>query len=54
MPDIHDDEKLKARREYYRKWRAKNPEKVRAAQIRYWQKRAMEPNTGLANKTESR
>lgn len=49
------EQRIKERkREYYRKWRAKNPEKVRAAQIRYWQKRAMEPNTGLANKTESR
>lgn len=29
----------KDRREYYREWRRKNPERVRAAQERYWEKR---------------
>lgn len=28
------------RREYYRKWRAKNPDKVREHNRRYWEKRA--------------
>ena len=32
----------KLRAEYLRKWRAKNPEKVRAAQERYWMKKASE------------
>lgn len=27
------------RREYLRKWRAENPEKVKAQQLRYWTKR---------------
>ena len=29
-----------AQREYARKWRANNPEKVKAAQARYWQRKA--------------
>lgn len=29
----------KDRREYYREWRRRNPERVRAAQERYWEKR---------------
>lgn len=28
------------RREYYRAWRAANPEKVKAAQMRYWERKA--------------
>ncbi len=31
---------VEARREYYRRWRAANPEKVREKNIRYWEKRA--------------
>lgn len=39
-----DMEKLKreARREYLREWRKRNPEKVQAAQERYWAKKAYE------------
>lgn len=39
-----DMEKLKreARREYIREWRKRNPEKVQAAQERYWAKKAAE------------
>lgn len=29
-----------AQRDYHRAWRAKNPEKVKAAQQRYWLKKA--------------
>ena len=29
-------------RRYAREWRAKNPEKVQAANRRYWEKRALE------------
>lgn len=29
-----------ARREYFRRWRKNNPEKVKAAQLRYWQRKA--------------
>ena len=28
-------------REYYRKWRAANPDKVRKANQKYWQRRAL-------------
>lgn len=31
-----------ARREYARAWRAKNKDKVKAAQKRYWTKKVME------------
>lgn len=34
--------KREARREYMREWRKKNPEKLRAAQERYWVKKAAE------------
>ena len=37
-----DETAIQARREYYRKWRAENREKVLAAQERYWSKRAAE------------
>lgn len=30
----------KAMNEYKREWRKKNPDKVKAAQARYWEKRA--------------
>lgn len=49
------DEKTKildaktARREYYREWRKKNPEKVRAINERYWAKKAIQ----TARKCES-
>ena len=36
------DLKREARREYMREWRKKNPEKLRAAQERYWAKKAAE------------
>lgn len=29
-----------ARREYYREWRRKNPDKVKATQQRYWLRKA--------------
>lgn len=29
-----------ARNEYYRKWRAANPDKVREKNVRYWEKKA--------------
>lgn len=32
----------KARREYKKEWRRKNPEKVKAANDRYWLKKAAE------------
>lgn len=31
---------IEARRMYQRRWRAKNPEKVKASRLRYWQRKA--------------
>jgi len=31
-----------AMREYHRKWRAENPDKVRGCQVRFWKKRVRE------------
>jgi hypothetical protein len=36
----YSDEARRAQNEYYRNWRKKNPDKVKAAQARYWQKKA--------------
>lgn len=36
------EEIKRVRNEYYRKWRKNNPEKVKAAQLRYWQKKLEE------------
>ncbi len=46
MPSMSEAAK-EARRAYQRKWRMKNPEKVRAAQDRYWTKKAQENNIRL-------
>ena len=38
-----DNEKIReVKREYYREWRAKNPDKVKAIQARFWAKKAAE------------
>jgi DnaJ-domain-containing protein 1 len=34
------DKAVQARREYAKKWREANPDKVKAAQKRYWEKKA--------------
>lgn len=31
-----------AKNEYYKRWRAKNPDKVRASNQRYWERKARE------------
>ena len=40
--DTVTEESKEARRAYKREWARKNPEKVRAAQDRYWERRAAE------------
>lgn len=40
------------RREYARKWRAANPDKVKAAQERYWLKKAAEFSAQEANNAD--
>ena len=39
---------IKARREYRRKWAKANPDKVKAQQERYWAKRAAEAEKAAA------
>jgi len=39
------EEQKEARREYGREWRRKNPDKVRAARVRYWNRRGAEKPT---------
>ena len=51
------DEAVQARREYAKRWREANPDKVKAAQKRYWEKKAKElqqekENVIKANKAE--
>lgn len=42
---------IEARRAYQREWRAKNRDKIRATEERYWAKKAMSANTeSTANK----
>lgn len=36
------DKAAEARREYNRQWRKANPDKVKANQIRYWERKARE------------
>lgn len=42
MPYIENDDARAARNAYLREWRARNKDKVKAAQERYWQKVAEE------------
>jgi hypothetical protein len=35
-----DKKSLEARRKYHKEWRNKNKEKIKAAQARYWAKKA--------------
>lgn len=42
MNDYLKERERKRRREYQRKWRAEHPESVKAAQVRYWTKKAAE------------
>ncbi len=39
MEDIISEAGKQARRDYYRRWRAANKDKVREANRRYWQRR---------------
>ena len=44
------DEAKAARREYKRQWRKNNPDKVKAQQDRYWQKKAEEAEQEMKQK----
>lgn len=43
------EEARRAKREYERKWRAENKEKVAAIKRRYWEKKAREDHAEAAN-----
>ncbi len=42
MNDTMKEKEIQRKREYHRKWRAEHPESVKAAQMRYWEKKAEE------------
>ena len=45
MSEYAREKQLKKKREYYREWRARNPEKVKASQAKYWARKAEEMKT---------
>lgn len=45
MDDKLTQEALEARRKYAREWRRRNRDKIRAASIRYWNKKAKKQAT---------
>lgn len=42
------EEARKARNEYFKKWRQKNPDLVKQSQARYWQRKAEQDQRRLA------
>lgn len=42
LTELEKEEIKKARREYKKEWRKNNPDKVKAANERYWLKKAVE------------
>ena len=46
MTEYAREKQLKKKREYYREWRARNPEKVKAANAKYWARKLEEMKTG--------
>ena len=50
-----DEAAVQARREYQRQWRRNNPDKIRATNRRYWEKKAREYRERLkAGRQEAR
>ena len=54
MTEYVRERQLKKKRDYYRKWRAEHPESVRAANIRYWTKKALEMQQAAQTGVETR
>ena len=46
-----DERAIEARRKYHREWARKNPDKVRAATERYWQRKAAQAAETEATET---
>ena len=49
MNDQKTEYEIQRKREYHRRWRAEHPESVKAAQMRYWAKKAEEMRNAAAN-----
>ena len=49
MTETMSDRAKASRAEYYRRWRAANPDKVREKNRRYWERRAQKEKEGKAN-----
>lgn len=56
MNDYLKEREIQRKREYHRRWRAEHPESVKAAQMRYWAKKAeeMRQSASLPADTETR
>ena len=56
MNDYLKEREAQRKREYHRKWRAEHRDSVRAAQMRYWAKKAeeMRATTGIPDSAETR
>ena len=49
MNDQKTEYEIQRKREYHRRWRAEHPESVKAAQMRYWAKKAEEMRNASAD-----
>lgn len=49
MENTNSKDVAEARRAYYKQWRAKNKDKVRDYNRRFWEKRAEKQNTSSEN-----
>ncbi len=47
-----NEKAVNTRKEYYKKWRANNKDKVRATQARYWENRAKREEETRKNESE--
>lgn len=55
MTDYAREARLKKKREYYRDWRARNPDSVKKSQAKYWAKKVEELRAAaLPNDIETR
>ena len=52
MTNVNQAEARAARREYMRRWRAEHPEAVKAAQVRYWARKAEEMKKATDNQDD--
>ena len=52
MSEYLKERERQRKREYHREWRKKHPESVKAAQMRYWAKKAAEINEAAGNQDD--